>query len=70
MLKLVVSDEENCRRDALVSLGNLAIIGQNQLLIVKLGGLPFIVKVSFFYSFYNKICIFLNRFLFKYKKGN
>ena len=44
IFELAVSPEENCRRDALVSLGNLAVISYNQSLIVKLGGLPYIVK--------------------------
>jgi hypothetical protein len=37
---LAGSDEENCRRDALVSLGNLAVNAKNQLMICKIGGLP------------------------------
>ena len=44
MFKLTESMEENCRRDALVSLGNLAIVAKNQLMIVRLGGLSFIAR--------------------------
>jgi hypothetical protein len=39
------SKEENCLRDSLISLGNLAITGKNQLMIVKLGGLSIIQRM-------------------------
>ncbi|KAJ1442018.1 hypothetical protein B484DRAFT_390396, partial [Ochromonadaceae sp. CCMP2298] len=36
ILALAESDEENCVRDALVSLGNLAVTAKNQLLLLRI----------------------------------
>lgn len=38
MLRLCLSTEENCARDGLVSIGNLAVTAKKQLIISKLGG--------------------------------
>jgi hypothetical protein len=44
LFHLAGSAEENCGRDAVIALGNLAVISRNQLNLVTLGVLPCLVR--------------------------
>ena len=44
LFRLMSSNEENCVRDALISVGNIAIVSTKQVFIVEYGGLSFLSK--------------------------